>query len=150
MQMTTSASAIRRNGKIGRRSPPLSSWCDIPARHTTPFGMLCENPGFTLKASKEFKRTAVDISEHNNARSPVQESEPQAPACQQKRLGNRSCRVDPPAWRYALPCFAQSACDRPRSCSDLIMPRPMQGMALLYWVNHCRMRALWSADTISP
>jgi hypothetical protein len=40
-------------------------WCDILCSPFHSFGTLCEDEGYYKMANKEFRYTAIDISEHN-------------------------------------------------------------------------------------
>jgi hypothetical protein len=55
-----------RNGKdFGRSVCAKGLWCDILCSPFHSFGTLCEDEGFYKTANKEFRYTAVDISERN-------------------------------------------------------------------------------------
>jgi dynein assembly factor 3, axonemal len=50
---------------VGRSVSARGLWCDILSGPFHSFGTLCDNPKYYQRTNKEFKYTALDISEHN-------------------------------------------------------------------------------------
>ena len=56
----------RRNGQDrGRSVSAKGLWCDVLCSPYHSFGTLCEDAAYHAQANREFKFTAVDVSERN-------------------------------------------------------------------------------------